>query len=356
MKTKTKNGEFVLHIAGLATFIPGYIALIRKNFEQTSHVFITLGDFDRYSYQVDSDTYHYGSFKQALSHIIAAANKADKIIFHGLFDWSIPQALMAMPWIHRKCHWVMWGGDLYFHQINRGQPYWHNAERYRKPFIAGLAGLITYVEGDYQRAVEWYGAVGRFYECIMYTSNIFSGPPPLIAAPKERSLTLLVGNSADPTNNHQEIFSRLKTSPELGLVDKIYCPLSYGNPEYARSIIALGGDIFPGKFIALTEFMPIEQYKSLLQKVDVAIFAHNRQQAMGNIVNLLGMGKRVIMREGISSWDCLKGLGASIYPLHEMGLSPLEESAAMRNYEVIMDYFSEEKLVDQWRVVFSSYI
>lgn len=348
-----ERGGRILHIAGLDKFIPGYVEFIRKNFNGEAHVFITFGDFGSYPYLMDSGTHHYSDFKKAISHVVVEANKSDKIIIHGLFDWRLPQIFMSMPWLHQRCNWVVWGGDLYFHQLNRNTHGWHQAERYRRPFIARLGGLITHVEGDYQRAVDWYGATGKMHECIMYASNIFSGPPPQRSPQEQEGVVLLVGNSADPTNNHPEIFDKIKGSSQCNNIVRIYCPLSYGSREYAKRVVGLGKELFADRFFALTDFIPIGEYKKLLQSIDVAIFAHNRQQAMGNIINLLGMGKKVIMREEVSSWDGLNDLGVEIFPFHEMDISPLEESVAMHNYKIIAAYFSDDNLVNQWKEIFA---
>lgn len=54
--------------------------------------------------------------------------------------------------------------------------------------------------------------------------------------------------------------------------------------------------------------MPFEEYLGLLAKIDIAILNHKRQQAMGNITTLLGLGKKYILgdRDDITSWKfCL---------------------------------------------------
>ena len=48
------------------------------------------------------------------------------------------------------------------------------------------------------------------------------------------------------------------------------------------------GIYFWRKFKPLVDFMPFDEYLNLLAKVDIAIFNHKRQQAMGNTTILLG--------------------------------------------------------------------
>ncbi len=342
----------ILHIAGLDKFIPSFIDLVHKNFDQSSHCFIVWGDYEKYQYKKNEYTFHYKTLKHSIPRLILELNRADKIIIHGLFGWRLTQLLACMPWLHHKCHWVMWGGDLYFHQLNRDDPYFHKAERYRRLLIARLGGLVTYVAGDFHRAIEWYGATGKMFECIMYTSNIFHGEAPKISCRKSKGIILLAGNSADPSNNHHEIFNKIIESGQQDLIERIYCPLSYGNQDYAIQTKNLGKKMFGDKFIALADFIPIDEYKKMLESVDVAIFAHNRQQAMGNTINLLGMGKKVIMRTDTSSWETINQLGIRIYALDEIDITPIDHESALYNHNIIRDYFNEKNLVQQLNQLF----
>ena len=44
--------------------------------------------------------------------------------------------------------------------------------------------------------------------------------------------------------------------------------------------------------LLLFDFMEYKLYFEYLCTIDIAIFAHNRSQDMGNIINLLGLGKK----------------------------------------------------------------
>lgn len=53
-----------------------------------------------------------------------------------------------------------------------------------------------------------------------------------------------------------------------------------------RKVIIKGKELFGEKFIPLTEFMTFEKYLEFLGSIDIAIFAHKRQQAMGNTITI----------------------------------------------------------------------
>lgn len=84
---------------------------------------------------------------------------------------------------------------------------------------------------------------------------------------------------------------------------KFVCPLSYGNFEYRDKVIEYGKNILGDKFCPITEYMPQQEYYSLLNKCSVGIFNNNRQQAMGNINVLLRFGAKVYIRDDTTMWN-----------------------------------------------------
>ena len=125
-------------------------------------------------------------------------------------------------------------------------------------------------------------------------------------------------------------------------------PLSYGDLNYAKEVIAIGKEIFKDNFIPITDYMDFSEYISLLGTIDIAIFNHNRQQAMGNITTLLGLGKKVYIRTDITSYSYLSDLGINIYDTNNFELSKLSETNKEQNIKIVKEYFSKETLVKQW--------
>lgn len=348
-----------LHLAYLDKFIPGFIEIVRQHFAGEPHTVITFGDIKNYPYVESPTIFNFPTLKSVwnILQLIGAMHKNDKIILHGLFSSHLVLLLCFMPWLHKKCDWVIWGGDLYYHKLAKKNARYHVLEIFRKFLISRLGGFITYVDGDYHNARQWYHASGILHECIMYKSNVYCG-----AALTEDDLTqelasdsikvnILVGNSADPTNNHQQVFEQLIQLDVQNRVGKIYCPLSYGNPVYAARIKQLGEATFGDKFYPLMDFMPLAQYNEILDKVDIAIFAHNRQQAMGNTINLLGRGKTVFMRADTSSYALLTKLGIKVFSLDDLTLDAQPNDVAIANNQRVRNYFSEENLVKQLKSI-----
>jgi dTDP-N-acetylfucosamine:lipid II N-acetylfucosaminyltransferase len=121
---------------------------------------------------------------------------------------------------------------------------------------------------------------------------------------------ILVGNSADPANNHLEVFDVLK---DLDLSDRlIYVPLSYGDRQYRDRVISAGNALFGGRFSPLLDFMPLEQYNRTVASCGTVIMNHRRQQAIGNIGTMLYKGAKLFLNgEGIA-FGFFAGQGAHL--------------------------------------------
>ncbi|HAS8515316.1 TPA: hypothetical protein I7748_20955 [Vibrio vulnificus] len=352
----------ILHVAFLEKFIPGFIEVIEQHFPSQKHTIFTIGNKAKYPYKTSSlKIVHFPALKNIICvfKLIIQLHKNDKVILHGLFSSYLIIMLCFMPWLHKKLYWIIWGGDLYCHKLSVKNLKFRTVELFRKILISRLQGLITYVDGDYEKAHQWYGATGKLYECIMYKSNIYKG-----SAFSENSFNHLepggvskvniqVGNSADPTNNHEKIFNMLCKLDVINKVEKIYCPLSYGNQDYAKYIEDLGNKIFGNKFNPLMDFIPLHEYESMLDDIDIAIFAHERQQAMGNIINLLGHGKKVYMRDDTSSYKLFNKLGVIVHKLDDLELRKQDPGVSIKNNHKIISYFNEANLVYQLGKIFS---
>lgn len=337
----------ILHIAEPQTFTKSFFQLVEKEFEHTQHCILSHAPINEWSKDFKIDNKSSVGLAWVLD-FIRIAYRADKIIIHGLFDFYAIILLALQPWLLKKSYWMIWGGDLYAYEFGHRNWKWKLKEFFRRPVIKRMGHLVTYVDGDVELARNWYGATGRYHECIMYTSNIYREYA--IKSEPHGTINIQIGNSADSSNNHLEILERLAPFRDQDIA--IYAPLSYGGQEYAQSVINMGRDRFGDKFKPLTNFMPFDQYLDFLGKIDIAIFNHKRQQAMGNIITLLGLGKKVYMRNDITPWLMFKKKGVKVYENSEIELSSIDERAMMCNREAIKSNFSEELVINQLKKIF----
>ena len=330
----------ILHISVFDKFIPPFIEFINNEFDENEHFFIIWGKMDSRYGKLNFTNLKNIHSKYQIFDFLSLMFKAKKIILHGLYNESLNKLLVFNPWVFKKCYWVMWGGDFYFPE---------EQSFFQKLVIKNIRNFITYIKGDYDLVKKWYSANGKFHMCLMYPSNLYKEYP--IENKKSEIINLQIGNSATSTNNHLEIFEKLKKYRSKNI--KLYAPLSYGDKDYANKIVKIGKDIFGDKFIPITTFMPFEKYLEFLAKIDIAIFNHNRQQAMGNIITHLGLGKKVYLRSDITSWELFKELGIIIFDIKEdLSLTHLDSMSRIKNIQIIKKFFSKKNLKNQLKNIF----
>ncbi|MCF4009277.1 TDP-N-acetylfucosamine:lipid II N-acetylfucosaminyltransferase [Rheinheimera sp. UJ63] len=345
----------ILHIAyNDDKFMPQFIEFVKLHFDFNEHEFLLTGrmvqdKIKRYPNIQLAERSIPGYFKHYGKSIIKM-HQAQKVILHGMFDIKLVYILFFMPWLLKKCYWFIWGGDLYEYKLRETNFRWKLLDDIvRRPVIKNIGHLITYIKGDYELAKQWYSAKGKYHECIMYTSNLYREYE--IPQKQNSCVNILVGNSADPSNNHIDAFDKLEALSGKDI--KIYVPLSYGNPDYAKMIIEQGHRRFGEKFEALTEYMPFNKYLEFLGKIDIAIFNHKRQQAMGNTITLLGLGKKVFMRRDVTPWAFFKSNGITVYDIKDLSLFDSANREIEANKHIVKSYFSEKTFLNQLREIFN---
>ncbi len=215
--------------------------------------------------------------------------------------------------------------------------------------IKRIGHIITYIRGDYELAQRWYGAQAKHHECFMYLSNLYREH--IALKPKSDATTrILIGNSASPTNNHFAIFEKLEPYKQQNI--EIYCPLSYGCKKTAKNVAEEGKKRFGEKFIPIFEFMPLDKYLEFLGEMDIAVFAHTRQQGMGNSITLIGLGKKVYMRNDVVQWKLFEDIGVKVFDFENFDICPADQEALVQNKEKVKEYFSEENLKRQYQTIF----
>jgi len=345
----------ILHFCHQEKFISDFIGFIGEHFDMSQHEFRVFGGDAKYLIPelVNVKVANVNKFLKIKDYLflIIAMCRARKIIIHSLFNPMLIRILWSMPWLLKKCYWVMWGGDLYVYQLGERNWNWRVREFFRRPVIKNMGHFVCYITGEYDLAKKWYGVSGEHHRCFMYTSNLYQTSS--IEPKAHNGIAILVGNSADPSNNHLEIFDKLKAYKDQDI--SIYVPLSYGNRSYAQHIIVEGKKIFGDKLIPLIEFLPFEDYLKLLAKIDIAIFNHKRQQGMGNIRTLLGLGKKVYMNQGLTSSESLRQDGIKTFSLDEFNLEKyfLERN---ENINLVKKNYSEERLIQSMEKIFKDSI
>ncbi len=352
-----------LHIMHNEKFTSPYIEFINENFKKEEHFFLIIGGFSKNeipwkkyenNFYCEEITQKNKILKiwELLKLFIFMNNffkTSYKIYFHGLFGMDKILFLFIFRKYLKKSYWGIWGGDLYSYK-NRKKGFLRKIYYKIEDYVKGnFSGYITHIKGDYELAQKWYGAKGKYFDCFMFPSNLYKNLE--INKIEKEYISIQVGNSAASSNNHFEILKKLEKYKNKNI--KIYCPLSYGDKIYAEEVIKEGKEIFKEKFIPMTEFLEYLKYMEFLSHIDIALFAHDRQQAVGNITSLLSMKKTVYLKEEVTTYSMLEELGVKVKSFNKLNnLEVFEDEILEKNKKIIKERFSKERLIKDLEKLF----
>lgn len=157
-----------------------------------------------------------------------------------------------------------------------------------------------------------------------------------------RGQNILVGNSADPNNNHIEIFNILR-GLSIPADSKIIVPLSYGEMNYKNEIIAIGKRMFGDNFQPVTQMLEMKEYVDLLASCSIVIFNHKRQQGAGNAGIALFLGAKIFMNPESLLYQEYVDQGLVVFSnsvieneLTEYGVAYLDKNTMLHNRDLIL--------------------
>lgn len=265
----------------------------------------------------------------------------DAVILHS-FGVISPAVIANIP-LGIKVFWFGWGYDIYNYPKQRPFLKWNLYKpltaKYLRPSLykkgrSLVSKLLFTLKGNgrvYKRAlnrVDYFAGIIEFeYDLLKSNPNFRAQKVSFVYSSicsvtsygnfeKYDGRNILIGNSAADTNNHLDLLEHLKL---LDLSDrKIILPLSYAGAEkYVSDVVNAYKSFFGDSVIALTSFMPFEQYKKYILSCNVAIFFMERQQAMGNIHSALKFGCKVYLSNKNPVYEYYKGLGFSVYSVEK---------------------------------------
>lgn len=352
----------IIHMFPKSQFTECCVCFINKYFDKKEHLFLLYTNKEfaipDYLYTIEN-VIDYD--KKDIFWLYRVLKKADKIFLHNLsvnirelFLFSICRTLT------RKVTWLVWGVDLYCYRNKRDKLMDKLVEAMRRSVIRQIPVIATLADGDYDLAREWYGTKARHIRldyCDEKEIGIFQY---LRKQPDEKkeNVNILIGNSATRTNCHIEAFEFLKKFKEENIC--LYVPLSYGDMEYAKEVEKAGYTVFGDKFIPLKEYMSQEEYFGLLNKMDIAVFNNDRQQAIGNITALLYLGKKLYLRKDTAMWN--EWVKKQKYAIHSTEdivredyaqFTSNDKAEADINYKLTKEFFNAESRRIEWKAAFN---
>jgi len=232
---------------------------------------------------------------------------------------------------------------IIFYKNRDGIPYYFRL----KKAIKRINFISPVVEEDFYRLKKYVKTRAEF---LPFSYGSLESRIKIILKSNVNYSDILVGNSANPSNNHIDIFKILKDIR----IDhgKIIVPLSYGDVyNYRDKIIVKGKEYFMDRFEPILDFLEFEKFTKIISECKAIILNHIRQQAAGMIMTALWYGKKVFMNKRSTLFQFYKKRNAIIFSNDEITedslFSPLSESEVNENRQVLEDYYSEEKVMQR---------
>lgn len=365
---KTLGETYIAHLFDDAIFLRYYHHFISAFFKQERHEFITnaAGNCSINSSGNDSETtfttfVRSENIRKPLQFIkrtfqtLQEMDKSKLIIVHGFTEIDLLYFCLCPPLI-RKTVWVIWGYDLYDYRTRKSSLYSRIRFLAKKHIVKRVPYVISNV-GDYKLLQKWYGVSPKLFQVYSLYGNGCTNVKLHIRQKDTRTINILLGNSATPTNRHTESLEILRKYNSEDI--RIYIPLSYGDKEYAKSVAEYARGIFGDKVVILEKMMNTEAYNDFLSTMDIAVFNQNRQQGVGNLTYMFQSGVKIFLNDDNPLCEYYTELNLpvnSINTIPEMSfdefifVDPLDVQASTQRAR---DIFSEETLVKQWNEVFA---
>lgn len=328
-------------------------------------------------------------YSDALSEIVEGIREEDLFLVH-YFERRVCEWLNT---VNRSLPlgWVFWGAELYNNAGIDFPLYGPLTKKIYRPHLLDHSWLYKIpffreIEIFYEEHIKAprmhrlkakaFSRVRRFYNYNKYNYQIlkdnFDTPaefvyfiyPRIFDVPEFKEgvelpigvdteqLNVVIGNSANYSNNHLEVMDAI--TPNESLV--LWVPLSYGNQDYAGYLQRIGERKFGANFRVLSDYLPAEQYFEFLKKMDAGLFGNYRPMGMGNITILLTLGKALFMDDGNPATRDLCDRGFLVQSLADISTDLLwrmkERGTVEQNRKLAERFFYGEEIDEIYRRLF----
>lgn len=221
----------------------------------------------------------------------AQQDKQAQFILHGQYNFPLWWAILNGKLPASRCYWHIWGADLY--EDSRAWKFKiiypiRRIAQNKLPVLWGTRGDLAFAHQKLHR--------NHAQDSILYFPTRMPKGIPHVVQSKHTGLTILLGNSGDPSNRHLDALVKIKQ--RLGDHVRIIIPMGYpvNNQSYIRQVQQQAVKLFAEEAIdILTEPLSFEDYLALLVKCDTGYFNFERQQGIGTICLLTQLNIPVIL-------------------------------------------------------------
>lgn len=374
----------ILHLAEDEKFIDHVIEMFEEAAPNKNVYFIELSKGQEQLTYIKSKCKNIiaaSTESEAFENILRNLSTYDSIILHNFYNEYKQKVVEHAP-ANIYFHWMSWGADiyqyvpdlrkkLYFNEKTKSSKKGKNANGVIGDAINWLAPNLWYKyylqprgladPNYYRKLVQKINSVSTvlpnevrlirkfFHKKIAYYPFKYitiEGSKLNDQSPICTQNNFMIGNSANTTSNHIDAFLKIKEFVN----EKVYVPLSYGGEINRDIIISKGYEMFGKQFYPLVEFMPIQEYNTIIGQCGNVIMNHKRQQAIGNIIIALWYGARVFLNMENPAFSFLKSKGIIIFKMSEVrkykNLMSFEE-LALKNRPILRSIYAHSQVLKE---------
>ena len=161
---------------------------------------------------------------------------------------------------------------------------------------------------------------------------------------------ILIGNSADPTNNHVDVFKKIANFNYGNRL--IYVPLNYGgNKAYIDFVVEQGNSYFKENFKPILNFLPLKEYNNIVSSCGFLMFNHVRQQGVANIISLGYLGAKLFLNKRSPVYKYYKDLGIDVNAIQDIAEVQLNSNLTINgfknNQKLFSDIYSKKAVLEK---------
>lgn len=294
-----------------------------------------------------------------LRRLFKELSRADKIILHGLNEIFTMLLILLRPSLFReKGVWFYWGAEL--HKFKKSKPNLKNRIllSIQRKTVQNIGYLAVGMPSEYNDIKAFFNASSMPIWLFKYPSNVLdfteTHETELVDFIQPTSLRIMIGHSADPSNEHMKLLHLLNHLLSTTDDYSLYMPLSYGKNVNLEEIKSTGYKLFGDRFVPILKLLSLSDYRSYLSQINMAIFPQKRQQGMGNITYLLANGATVYLHPEANHSVYFKKLGITIASSEDIMLKPISEADSTSNRRIMAEVFSKETLTKQLLNLFNN--
>ncbi|SEQ90857.1 dTDP-N-acetylfucosamine:lipid II N-acetylfucosaminyltransferase [Rosenbergiella nectarea] len=222
--------------------------------------------------------------KKQLAKVVTdlAKNRQTLFFCHGQFNPYLWLALLSGRIRRHQLHWHIWGADLYEASRSLKFRLFYILRRRAQGRVAAVYATL----GDLSVYQQKYPKVTGHK--LYFPTKMATTPQTPVVEATTQPLTILLGNSGDPTNRHCQALTQI--AQRFGQEVKVIIPMGYpdNNDEYIARVNSHASQLFPLVQVEiLTEKLMFDAYLKVVDRCHLGYFIFARQQGIGTLSLLI---------------------------------------------------------------------